>query len=165
MDFAQAQQDIMQWITDFVERPHPSLNNWPPCPHARRARIEGQLDIRPGAAEPYTDLRSVEMGRFEVIVFVYDPAEFAAEEFEQQIRAVNAAFLVPRDLVALADHPDCPETINGVVMNQGQWAIAFVQSLSRLDSVAINLAHRGYYHNWPEDYLQDLFEHRKDPRQ
>ena len=164
MDFEQAQQDILKWITEFVEQPHPALNGWSPCPHARRARTQNQLDIRPGVTDPYTDLRSVELGRFEVIAFVYDPAEFAASEFEQQIRAVNAGFLVPRDLVALADHPDALETVNGVSMNQGQWAIAFVQSLSQLDAVARDLGDRGYYQGWPMDYLDGLFEHRQDPR-
>jgi len=164
MDFEQARQDIMQWIQEFVEQPNPALNGWPPCPHARRARTENRLDIRPGVTDPYTDLRSVELGRFEVIAFVYDPAEFTASEFEEQIRAVNTAFLIPRDLVALADHPDTPETVNGVSMNQGQWAIAFVQSLSQLNAVARNLGDRGYYQDWSEDYLRELFEHRRDPR-
>ena len=164
MDFEQARTDIEQWIQEFVEQPHPALRGWPPCPHARRARTEDLLDIRPGVTDPYTDLRSIELGRFEVIAFVYDPAEFGAAEFEQQIQAVNVGFLVPRNLVALADHPAAPETVNGVSMNQGQWAIAFVQSLSQLDAVARTLADRGYYQDWPEDYLQDLFYHRQDPR-
>jgi len=155
----------MRWIQEFVEQPNPALKGWPPCPHARRARTEGLLDIRSGVTDPYTDLRSVELGRFEVIAFVYDPAEFAASEFEEQIRAVNAAFLVPRTLVALADHPDSAETVNGVSMNQGRWALAFVQSLGQLDAVAKGLADRGYYQDWSEDYLRDLFAHRKDPRQ
>jgi hypothetical protein len=164
MDFEKAKQDIMAWITGFVEQPHPALAGWPPCPHARRARTEGRLDIRPCVADPYTDLRSIELGRFELIAFVYDPQEFTASEFEQQIQAVNAAFLVPRDLVALADHPDSPEIVKGVTMNQGQWAIAFVQSLTQLNAVAKGLADRGYYQDWPESYLNDLFEHRLDPR-
>ena len=165
MNFDQARHDIINWITDFVEQPHPALNGWPPCPHARRARTEGQLDIRPGATDPYTDLRSVEMGHWEVIVLIYDPREFPAAEFEQQIESVNTAFLVPKNMIALADHPDSPEIVNGVSMNQGQWAIVFVQNLSKLEAVARNLADRGYYHNWPEEYLQQLFEHRRDPRQ
>jgi len=164
MDFEQARQDIMRWITGFVERPHPALNGWPPCPHALKARTENLLDIRPGVTDPYTDLRSVELGRFEVIAFVYDPAEFTAWEFEEQIRAVNAAFLVPRNLVALADHPDALEIVNGVSMNQGHWAIVFVQSLTKLNSHARTLADRGFYHDWPKDYLAVLFEHRQDPR-
>lgn len=164
MDITQAKIDIINWMTGFVERPHPALNGWPPCPHARRARMDGLFDVRAGKVDPYTDLRIIDLGRFEVIAVVYDPAAFTAVEFEQQIHEVNQAFLVPRNMLALADHPAAPETVNGVSMNQGQWAIAFVQSLSKLDAVAKTLADRGYYHSWPEEYLQDLFEHRKDPR-
>jgi hypothetical protein len=108
---------------------------------------------------------AIELGRFEVIVMIYDPVEFSAAEFTQQIQAVNTAFLIPKGLLALADHPDAPEIVNGVAMNQGQWAMAFVQDLRQLDAVAKTLADRGYYQDWPEPYLQELFEHRRDPRQ
>jgi hypothetical protein len=26
------------------------------------------------------------------------------------------------------------------------------------------MASKGFYHNWPEEYLQGLFRHRQDPR-
>ena len=165
MDFDQAKQDITRWIMEFVEQPHPALNGWPPCPHARRSRVEGRLDIRCGSADPYHDLRNLEMSTFDVIAVVYDPEEFTADEFEKLIHEVNQAFLVPRDIIALADHPESPETVNGVTMNQGQWAIAFVQPLSKLDQFARTIAERGYYHDWPEPYLRELFEFRQDPRQ
>ena len=164
MDIIQARIDIMDWMTSFVEKPHPALAGWPPCPHARRARMDGLFDVRAGLADPYHDLRTIEMARFDVIALVYDPKSFTADEFEQQIRSANKAFLVPKDILALADHPAAPETVNGVTMNQGQWAIAFVQNLSKLNAVAHTLADRGYYHGWSEDYLQSLFEFRQDPR-
>jgi hypothetical protein len=54
--------------------------------------------------------------------------------------------------------------VNGVCMNQGTYALALVQSLSDLDAKAKTMAEKGFYHNWPEEYLVGLFEHRKDPR-
>jgi len=164
MDFDKARRDIVDWITGFVEQPHPALNGWPPCPYARRARTDDLLDIRPGTVEPYMDLQKAEMGRFDVIAYVYDPEQFSAEEFNQQIEYVNAGFLAARNLIALADHPASPELVNGVCMNQGTWAIAFLQSLGKLDQHAKSLAKQGYYKDWPEPYLQDLFQHRQDPR-
>ena len=163
MDFQQAQQDILSWITGFVEQPHPALAGWPPCPYARRARTENLLEIRPGT-EPYWDLMHVELGRLDVLAFVYDPANFAAAEFENLVLRANQGFLLARDLIALSDHPDAPEIVNGVSMNQGQWAIVFVQALSKLNSHAQTLADRGFYHGWPEDYLAVLFDGRQDPR-
>lgn len=164
MDIVQARIDILDWVTGFVEQPHPALNGWPPCPHARRARLDGEFDIRPGLIDPYTDLMKVDMGNYMVIAYVYDRHVLTAERFNQQVDAVNQAFLLSRDIIALADHPDAPEEVLGVRMNQGQYAIVFVQPLSKLNQFARQIAAKGYYHDWPEDYLQDLFRWREDPR-
>jgi hypothetical protein len=163
MDFEQAQADIMAWITGFVEQPHPALGSWPPCPYARRARMENRFQIRRGV-EPYYDLMHVDLGNLDVMAFVYSPDDFAANEFEDLVQRANQGFLLARDLIALPDHPDAPEIVNGVIMNQGQWAIVFVQALSKLNAHAKMLAERGYYQGWPEHYLAALFEGRQDPR-
>jgi len=164
MDFEQAQQDIVEWLTTFVEQPHPALAGWPPCPYARKARMDNKFAMRAGT-EPYWDLMHVDLGTLDVLAFVYEPAAFAAEEFEDLVHRANLGFLHARDLIALPDHPDSPEIVNGVIMNQGQWAIVFVQALTKLNSHARTLADRGFYHDWPEDYLKILFAGRQDPRQ
>ena len=164
MNFEQAQLDILSWITGFVERPHPALLGWAPCPYARRARLEGKFEIRPGHIDPYTDLQHINIGELDVVALVYDPTEFEPEQFNQQITAVNQGFLRARDLLALADHPGSPEVVKGVTMNQGTWAIAFVQPLAKLNAHARMVAEKGYYKDWPEDYLRVLFEGREDPR-
>lgn len=165
MDIVQARIDILNWVTGFVEQPHPALNGWAPCPHARRARLDGQFDIRAGVIDPYTDLMKVDMESWMVIAYVYDPQQIDADRFNQQIHNVNQGFLVPRGMIALADHPDAPEQVLGVSMNQGTYALAFVQPLDKLNSFARQIAAKGYYHDWPEPYLQELFQWREDPRQ
>ena len=164
MNFEQAQLDILAWVTGFVERPHPALLGWAPCPYARRARLEGKFEIRQGKIDPYTDLQHINIGELDVVALVYDPTEFEPEQFNQQITAVNQGFLRARDLLALADHPDSPEVVQGVTMNQGTWAIAFVQPLAKLNAHARMVAEKGYYKDWPADYLRVLFEGREDPR-
>jgi hypothetical protein len=164
MDFNQAKTDIINWITGFVEQPHPALAGWPPCPFARRARLDGQLDIREGRIDPYSDLMKVTMENWMVIIYVYDAGMIEADRFEQQIAQVNQGFLVHRDIIALADHPNSPEDVLGVVMNQGTYAIAFVQSLNKLNMFARQIAAKGYYQSWSEDYLKGLFQFREDPR-
>jgi len=37
------QDEITTWMTDFVEKSHPSLGNWPPCPYARQARMADKI--------------------------------------------------------------------------------------------------------------------------
>lgn len=164
MDIEQARADIVTWLTDFVEKPNPMLNGWAPCPYARRARIDGLVDIRAGANDPVAELHSAEIGEYDVIAYVYDPEQISAEQLESAVEQLNQQHLKSRGLFALCDHPAAPEIVNGVVMNQGKWAIVFLQDLTKLNSFAQQLAKKGYYTDWPEDYLSGLFYGRKDPR-
>jgi hypothetical protein len=84
--------------------------------------------------------------------------------FSDSIKIANKEFLLRNNLLALEDHPSDVEIVNGVCMNQGTYALALVQSLSDLDARAQTLAEKGFYHNWPEEYLTALFQHRRDPR-
>ena len=165
MDIDQARQDILKWIQEFVEVPQEALGGWSPCPYARQARLKNLIDIRSGQADPYIDARNiVDMGGLDVIAMVYSPQEYSAEEFNDLVNSANTAWLQGRNLIALADHPNDEEVVNGVRMNQGQYALVFVQDLAKLNSHASQLAQRGFYSNWPESYLQTLFQGREDPR-
>lgn len=164
MDWNQARMDVLNWITGFVERPHPLLSNWSPCPFARRARLDGRLDLRAGTT-PWRDLFQADLGDHDVVMWIYDPSKISADELERAVSRLNQEHLTPRDLIALSDHPQSPEQVRGVTMNQGQWALVFLQQLSKLNAHAVQIARSGYYDGWSESYLQDLFQHRRDPRQ
>jgi hypothetical protein len=164
MNFEQAKQDITQWVIDFVEKPNPLLNGWAPCPYARRARVENRFDIRPGQINPISDGAFQHMDSYEVIAYVYAADRFSAEEFNEMVDNLNIWHLRKRSMFALADHPGDVETVNVVVMNQGTWAICFLQDLDKLNSHARMLVERGFYQDWPEDYLSVLFAGRQDPR-
>ena len=167
MELEQVKQDIEQWIETFVEVPNPALGGWPPCPYARKARLDRSYDIRMGT-DVYKDLMDLSMAGMagkEVIIYVYDPALWPRETFARAIESANIGFLLPRDMIALEDHPADLEWVNGVCMNQGTYAMALCQNVSDLDSKARSMATKGFYHTWPEQYLTVLFQHRKDPRQ
>lgn len=166
MELEQVKQDIEHWIENFVEVPHPSLGGFPPCPFARQARIKKSYSMYLGA-DPYYDLKNrgrQGMGDREVVIYVYDPQEWNHSMLSGSIELANREVLLPRDMLALEDHPDDPEIVNGVCMNQGTYALALVQSLSDLNAKAKVMANKGFYHDWPEEYLQGLFQHRQDPR-
>jgi len=166
LDLDTVTQDIEQWIVNFVEVPHPAIGGWAPCPFARSARMKKTYDVRIGI-DPYFDLKNQArwgMGDREVIIYAYDPAEWPYELFSNSLKNANREHLLKADIIALEDHPADVEIVNGVCMNQGTYALALVQSLSDLNTKAQTMADRGFYHNWPEEYLQGLFEHRKDPR-
>jgi len=160
------QTDIEQWIETFVEVPHPALGGWAPCPYARKARLDQDYEVRLGT-DPYVDLLEISKtglaGR-SVVIIAYDPVYWEYRYFSASIKAANLVHLLDKDLLALEGHPADTETVNGVVMNQGTYALILVQSLSDLNSKARLIASKGFYDNWPEEYLQALFENRQDPR-
>ena len=158
--------DILAWSERFVEVPHPSLGGWAPCPFARQARLNQTIQVLTGA-DPYFDLRNRArwgMGRYEVIVYAYDPEEWPYARFHSSIESANTEILLARDMLALEDHPADIENVNGVIMNQGKYALVLVQSLSKLNTAAKQMGAKDFYHTWPEEYLTGLFKHRQDPR-
>jgi hypothetical protein len=166
MNLETVKQDIERWIVNFVEVPHPALGGFPPCPYARSARLKNSYQVFLGT-DPYYDLKHRArhgMGSSEVIVYAYDPVEWPNELFASSLDHANKDFLLAADLLALEDHPNDVEIVNGVCMNQGTYALALVQSVSDLDTKAQLMARKGFYDTWPEDYLQALFQHRQDPR-
>ena len=166
MELEQVRQDIESWIENFVEVPHPALGGFPPCPFARQARMKRTFEVFLGS-DPYYDLKNRArwgMGKWEVIIYAYDPAEWNHKLFSASIESANTEHLLRADILALEDHPHDIENVNGVIMNQGKYALALVQSLSDLNAKAKLMASKGFYHDWPEEYLQGLFHHRQDPR-
>jgi hypothetical protein len=166
LDLTTVTADIESWIVNFVEVPHPALGNWAPCPYARRARLDRDYTIRVGV-NPYFDLLNVAkdgLGGRSVLILAYNPDEFFYAQFSNDIRAANQEVLLQNNLLALEDHPGDPEIVNGVVMNQGTYALILVQKLSDLNQKAKLVANKGFYDTWPEEYLKALFQHREDPR-
>jgi hypothetical protein len=166
MNLETVKQDIERWIVNFVEVPHPALGGFPPCPYARSARLKNSYQVFLGT-DPYYDLKHRArhgMGNSEVIIYAYDPDQWSHDLFASSLDHANKDFLLAADLLALEDHPNDVEIVNGVCMNQGTYALALVQSVSDLDTKAQLMARKGFYDTWPEDYLQALFQHRRDPR-
>jgi hypothetical protein len=165
LDLEHVQYDIERWMANFVEVPHPALGGWAPCPYARKARLDRDFEVRLGT-DPYFDLKVMAQTGItkSVVIFVYDSTAYSYKQFHAQVDTANTEFLLGKDLLALEDHPGAPEMVNSVCMNQGTYALALVQSLSDLNQKAHAIARKGFYDTWPEEYLQGLFEHRKDPR-
>ena len=116
---------------------------------------------------PWLDLRQISwhgMADLDVIVMIYDPREWPLDRFRHQWQTAQTEFLDAKDLLCLEDHPADPESVNGVSMNQGTWALLLVQQKSKLEEAAQQLAAKGYYQDWPEEYLHSVFHGRRDPR-
>jgi hypothetical protein len=94
-------------------------------------------------------------------MLVFDPKVMDPETFEACVWRWNQT--VDPQFVLLDDHPDNEENINGVVMNNGKYAIVFIQKSDKLDEASNFLATRTkYYKVWSQENLDDVVTWRKD---
>ena len=164
----QVKADIEQWLVNFVEVPHPALGNFPPCPFARQARLRNKYDVRLGddlERDLFLFAKKKYMGKNDVVIYAYPPKQYDDAYFNFVVDVINTSKgFKKRNLLALGDHPDTVEEQNGVCFNMGKYALVLIQDKTKLQDHAKMLAHRGYYDGWDEEYLQEVFAHRKDPR-
>lgn len=155
MDFEKAKQDILNWVENFVEQSNPSLNGWSPCPFARRSRLENKLHICQGSelSQDVTDLVSSWDDKNDVVIFVYNKEKYTVDELSTYIEQINMERALPNDILILEDHPDDPEVVNGVSLNQGQYILVLCQRFSKVNLASAELKDQGYYDLWPKEYF------------
>ena len=154
MDFAQAQLDILNWIENFVEQSNPNLNNWSPCPFARRSRLENKLSILEGNYI-FKDVDNLVLSwddSYDVVVFVYNKDRYTVNELANYVEQLNKTYTISKDILILEDHPDDPEIVNAVKMNQGQYILILCQRFSKVNLASADLKEQGYYDSWSKQY-------------
>jgi len=154
MDFTQARSDILNWIENFVEQSNPNLNNWSPCPFARRSRLENRLSILEGK-DVVNDVDNLVLSwddSYDVIIFVYDKNRYTIDEIADNVEQLNKRYTLSKDILVLEDHPDDVEIVNTVKMNQGQFILVLCQRFSKVNLASAELKEQGYYDTWSKEY-------------
>ena len=155
---------ITQWMETFVEVPHPSFGNLPPCPYARQFRIQNKIQIiEPVDAVWDCAFRTASHwdNTFEAIVIASDKTYVSHSVLSAKVRGLNRKFR-HQDIVALEDHPHDKEYIDGVCMNHGSLVLIVLQRLSKLNAFSKGLKNTKYFHNWSEENLDDVVNWRFD---
>ena len=154
MNFEQAKEDILNWIVNFVEQGNPKLGGRSPCPFARRSRLENRLNVLEGCDlfNDITGLIQTWDDSHDVVVFVYDKEKYIVDELSTYIKQLNTHHALPKDILILEDHPDDPEMVNGVNMNQGQYILVLCQRFSKVNLASAELKEQGYYDLWSKEY-------------
>lgn len=158
MNEREIKNKLNQWLIDFVEQPNSLLNDWPPCPYARQARLSNKIHIvfdSPLEIAKYIDC----LVGHDVVVLCFDHTKFSATQVELFTKHINS-ILIWKDLVVLEDHPDSLELVNGVKMNFGECGLMVLQKLSKLNSAADQLRAKDYYQNWTQENLDDVVNWR-----
>ena len=157
--------DVTEWINTFVTKPNALLNNFPPCPYARKAMLDKKVDIRVPTegtvSYAIADTLATWNNDLDLVMLVFDAHHYDADMFADVVAKANDT--IDTNFVLLDDHPGNEENINGVKMNNGDYAIVFVQKTDKLDEGHRYLSeHTDYYNVWSQENLDDVVTWRKD---
>lgn len=151
-------EKLFAWLQDFVEKPSPALNGWPPCPYARQARISNNLSIvfaDSDQLKPTVDSILPLLADKDVVVVCFDHTNVDPVSLASEVVTWNNE-LMPRNYVILEDHPDTPEVLNGLTMNFGFCGLLVVSELNKLNDAADQLRAKGYYDTWPQENIDNV---------
>lgn len=152
---------IKTWIDEFVTQPNSNLNNFPPCPYAKQAILDNKVvyDLANVDIDLFL-IKKAELWNEDVDVCVIFVPGVSSQELSKLVEGINKRYLMGNNFVALEDHPDDEENINGVIMNNGKYPIVLMQRLSKIQMFSGILKKKGYYDVWTKENLDDVVNWR-----
>ncbi len=155
-----ATDDVIKWVKEFVEVPHPVFADLPPCPYAKQARLDGKVDFVEltddhADGEIWQRINKFDSEKKDVLVIIAQPDRWTAKETVKLAEDLNKHFKV-KNLLIMEDHPDIIETVKEVKLNQGKYTLLFVQNRSKVAHFEKMLRNTDYYKNWDPKYEKEV---------
>ena len=153
-------EEVLKWVKEFVEVPHPVFADMPPCPYARQARLEGKVEFKEITdMEPDSNLW-VYIDQFnfvkkDVLVIIADAKRWKPHYTKKLAEQLNEAFK-NKNILVMEDHPQLVEKVKDVVLNQGKYILMFCQNRTKLKTFEDRLRKTDYYKNWSKKYEEEV---------
>jgi len=168
-------KEIMAWSDHTLQKPNPYYNGLPPCPYAQKAWEDEKVVILFKYDADWQVLYSVVSQweeQFDLVLvvdmaFQKDPDKFHGY-LEGMNEAISEGFFIDRDIWLMGFHPhdeanDFIDDSSFMQMVEDEYAMIFVQRLSKVQEAADKLAKKGYYDNYLEEYnAEEIFQKRED---
>lgn len=165
----------MSWSHHTLQKPNPYYNGLPPCPYAQKAWEDEKVVILfkydTNWQVLYSTISQWEE-TFDLVLIVDKAFNKDADAFHDYLDQMNEAIaegiFIDRDMWLMGFHPydDANDFIDDSTFMQiveEEYALVFVQRLSKVHEAADKLAKKGYYDNYLEEYnAEELFQKRSD---
>lgn len=168
-------EEIRAWSKHSLESPNPDFNNLPACPYAKTAWQDEKVDIVFKADDDYQIVFDALFNWSDTkdLVIVVDTSFIEdADHFHKYLDDVNECisekFFKDQDLWVMGFHPQ--QEVNELIDDgtfEGEsdieYALIFVQRLSKLQKASNKLVSRGYYERYFKTYeVSEMYETRKE---
>ena len=142
---------IETWITGVLDTPNSKFGNLPPCPYAKKAWVEGNVNVK-----MFDDTQSFAPQDWDKEVNIYVMNPWTSSELVSDM-AKNYNNLYP-DYLFLEEHPDLVEDVGGFVVNQGELILLIVQDRKPLEEARAKLQETNYYEHWTPEMKERIIE-------
>jgi len=148
-------QNLKNWILDYLSKPNPVFNNMPPCPHAKKAWLDGNVEIKKfvNYDELEECIKDIVESKVKIFYFEY-PLLPSAEKLKNVVSWLGTKH---PQFIFYDEHPDIIEEVGGEVVNSGVTAI-IVQDRKDLLEKRAELHKTGYYDKWTPEMKERIFD-------
>ena len=146
---------IEDWILEFLSKPSSAFDNLPPCPYAKRAWLDGNVEVKEFVSflEMRKDLRNWDK---EVIIYLFQFTLLpTCSELASLAKTFNDQY---PEFLFLEEHPKLVEEVEDVIVNQGDLCMMIVQKRKELEEARAELKKTGYYDNWTSDMKERIID-------
>jgi hypothetical protein len=165
----------MRFYIGKEQEPNPFYNGLPPCPYAQKAwedhkvailfKYDTNLQCLYSTISQWED--TFDLVIIVDMVFDKDPDDFH-DYLDMLNDAISEGVFIDRDIWLMGFHPhdepnDFIDDSSFMQMVDDEYAMIFVQRLSKIQEAADKLEQKGYYDNYLEEYdAEHIFQTRKE---
>ena len=148
-------QKIEDWILDFLSKPNSAFDNLPPCPYAKKAWLDGNVEVKEFIS--FAEMRKdIDNWNKEVIIYLFQETMLPrCTELQVLASKFNDEF---PDFLFLEETPELVEDVAGVIVNQGDLCMMIVQKRKELEEAREELKKTGYYDNWTDEMKERIMD-------
>ena len=148
-------QNLKDWILDYLSKPNPVFNDLPPCPFAKKAWLDGNVELKKfvNYEKLEESIKDIVGSKVKVFYFEY-PLLPTAEKLKSVVSWLGTKH---PQFIFYDEHPDTIEEVDGEVVNSGVTAI-IVQDRKDLLEKRAELHKTGYYDKWTPEMKEKIFD-------
>ena len=148
-------QNLKDWILDYLSKPNPVFNNLPPCPFAKKAWLDGNVEIKKFVNYDILqeNIQDIVGSKVKIFYFEY-PLLPRAEKLKSIVSWLGDKY---PQFIFYDEHPDTVEQVGDEVVNSGVTAI-IVQDRKDLLEKRAELHKTGYYDKWTPEMKERIFD-------
>ena len=148
-------QELQNWILNYLSKPNAIFNGLPPCPYAKKAWLDGNVEIKKFISydQIRNSLKDIVGSRVKIFYYEY-PIIPSAEKLKSIVSWLGKD---NPDYIFYDEHPDTIEMIDDEMLNSGVTAI-IVQERKDLLEKRAELQKTGYYDKWTPEMKERIFD-------